>query len=302
MRVWRRARWRGQPCRDGFQCATVRAPLDYDNPGGAKISLSLIRLPAATRSERIGSLLINPGGPGGSGVDFVRDLAKFLPLELRARFDIVGFDPRGDHAQHPAALLRHLRPRRYAVLPPFPFPVTPAEEQVQRAADQALAAACARHGGAILAHMSTADAARDMDFLRAALGDRKLNYLGFSYGSMLGQTYANLFPDRSEPWSSTGSSTRSPGDRPRRRRPTVPIGTRLRSDVGAQKTLEEFFRLCDAGRPPTARFAGNSGRRYAALARRLRAAPLRTSPAARRSPTRACRHHPGVSVRQPLLA
>ena len=78
----RRCSW--TPCRDGFQCATVQVPLDYDRPAGTKISLSLIRLPASSPQRRIGSLLVNPGGPGGSGVDFARGIAKFLPLELRA--------------------------------------------------------------------------------------------------------------------------------------------------------------------------------------------------------------------------
>ena len=184
-----------QPCRDGFQCATVRAPLDYDNPGGAKVSLSVIRRPAATRSERIGSLMVNPGGPGVSGVDFVRDLVKFLPPVLRARFDVVGFDPRGVRRSTPVRCF-NTAAEADAVRPPFTFPVTPAEEQLQHRYLTRLGAACARHAGAILAHVSTADVARDMDFLRAALGDRRMSYWGISYGSMLGQTYANLFPDK----------------------------------------------------------------------------------------------------------
>jgi len=261
-----------KPCRDGFQCATVRVPLDYDNPGAAKISLSVIRRPAATRSERIGSLMVNPGGPGGSGVVFVRDLVKFLPPVVRARFDVVGFDPRGIKRSTPVRCF-NTAAEANAVRPPFLFPVTPAEEQLQHRYLTRLGAACARHAGAILAHLSTADAARDMDFLRAALGDRKMNYWGLSYGSLLGQTYANLFPDKvralvidgvMDPrrWVGRGAAGK-----------TVPIGARLRSDVGAQKTLKEFFRLCDQAGPAGCALAGSSGRRYAALAARLRAHP-----------------------------
>ena len=261
-----------QPCRDGFQCATVRAPLDYDNPGGAKVSLSVIRRPAATRSERIGSLMVNPGGPGVSGVDFVRDLVKFLPPVLRARFDVVGFDPRGVRRSTPVRCF-NTAAEADAVRPPFTFPVTPAEEQLQHRYLTTLGAACARHAGAILAHVSTADVARDMDFLRAALGDRRMSYWGISYGSMLGQTYANLFPDKvralvidgvidPRSWVGRGAAGR-----------TVPIGARLRSDVGAQKTLNEFFRLCDQAGPAGCALAGSSGRRYAALAARLREHP-----------------------------
>ncbi|MEP6463717.1 MAG: alpha/beta fold hydrolase [Frankiaceae bacterium] len=171
-------------CQGGFQCATARVPLDYNHPTGATISLALIRLPAGNPHQRIGSLFVNPGGPGGSGVDIVRGIAQFLPLQLRGRFDIVGFDPRGVMRSTPLRCFPTFR-EALSVLPPFPFPLTPRQENVQGAADAALAAACAQRGGAILAHMSTADVARDMDLLRQAVGDRSLNYLGFSYGSFL---------------------------------------------------------------------------------------------------------------------
>jgi len=260
------------PCRDGFQCATVRAPLDYDNPGGDKVSLSVIRRPAAVRNERIGSLMVDPGGPGVSGVDFVRELVKYLPPVLRARFDVVGFDPRGVRRSTPVRCFTTAAEAN-EVRPPFTFPVTPAEEQLQRRYLTRLGVACARHAGAILAHVSTADAARDMDFLRGALGDQRMSYWGLSYGSMLGQTYANLFPDKVRAmvidgvidprrWVGRGAAGK-----------TVPLGARLRSDVGAQKTLNEFFRLCDQAGPAGCALAGSSARRYAALAARLRAHP-----------------------------
>ncbi len=260
-------------CRDGFQCATARVPLDYDRPNGAKISLALIRLPAGNPRQRIGSLFVNPGGPGGSGVDVVRGVAQVLPLQLRGRFDIVGFDPRGVIRSTPLRCFQTFK-EAVSVLPPFPFPVTPGQENVQRAANETLATACTRHGGPILAHMSTADAARDMDVLRQAVGDRTLNYLGFSYGSFLGQTYANLFPDRVRAVVIDGvvdpvAWTTGQGDEGR----TVPFSTRLRSDEGAQRTLGEFFRLCDAAGSHCA-FSGHAEQRYAALADRLRQHPL----------------------------
>jgi pimeloyl-ACP methyl ester carboxylesterase len=259
-------------CEDGFECATVAAPLDYDRPRGAQIALSLIRLPAADPAHRIGSLLLNPGGPGGSGVDFARGIAPALPAGLRARFDIVGFDPRGIHRSTPLRCFDTYE-QAVASLPPFPYPQTPAEERILRGADDKLAAACARHGGAILNHMSSADAARDMDLLRERLGDRKLSYLGYSYGSLLGQNYANLFPSRVRALVIDGvvDPVAWATGRGRDARST-PVGTRIGSADGAGRTLGEFFRLCDAAGAGCA-FSGDASRRYAALAERLRGNP-----------------------------
>jgi pimeloyl-ACP methyl ester carboxylesterase len=230
-------------------------------------------LPAGNRAQRIGSLLLNPGGPGGSGVDFARDVAKFLPLELRGRFDIVGFDPRGIMRSTPLRCFDTFD-QALSSTTPFAFPVTAREERAQRRSDQALASACARHGGPILSHMSTADAARDMDFLRQSLGDSKLTYLGYSYGSFLGQVYANLFPNRVRALVIDGVldpiawTTGRAGEAR-----TTPFPVRLHSDHGAFRTLGEFFRLCDAAGSECA-FSGHSRQRYAALAARLRAHPI----------------------------
>src|SRR3954447_23492436 len=259
-------------CADGFQCATVAAPLDYDRPRGAQIGLSLVRLPAADPAHRIGSLLVNPGGPGGSGVDFVREAAKYFPAEVQARFDIVGFDPRGIDGSTPLLCFDSYADAM-AVLPKLPYPETPPQERLQRASDDRLAAACAKHGGAIRDHMSSADAARDMDLLRRDLGDRKLSYLGYSYGSLLGQNYANLFPHNFRAlvidgvvdpiaWS-TGRGAQAL---------TTPVGTRIGSADGAQATLREFFRLCDAAGRNCA-FSGGAGKRFDALAGKLRGHP-----------------------------
>ena len=256
-------------CQDGFECATVPAPLDYDHPRGAQISLSLVRLPATDPAHRIGSLLVNPGGPGGSGVDFVRQAGALFPAEVRARFDLVGFDPRGIHRSTPLLCFDSYE-EAVAVLPAAPFPQTPAEERKQRTADDKLVAACSRHGGAIRDHMSSADAARDMDLLRRALGDRKLTYLGYSYGSLLGQNYANLFPDNFRALVIDGvvDPVAWVGSRASR----TPVGTRIGSADGAQATLGEFFRLCDAAGAKCP-FSGGASRRFAALTATLRAHP-----------------------------
>ena len=256
-----------------FQCATARVPLDYPRPRGATISIALIRLPATDPAHRIGSLFLNPGGPGGSGVDYVLGAGPFLYTDaVRARFDLVGFDPRGIIRSTPLRCFGS--PDEWPPFPPFAFPLTREQEQLWAATDRALDTACRQRGNAIINHMSTANVARDLDVLRQLVGDEKLSYAGVSYGSYLGVTYANLFPNRVRAlvvdgvldpiaWS-TGRGLEGL---------LVPFSTRLRSDAGAQATLQEFFRLCDAGGPRCA-FSGDAADRFAALARRLRQQPV----------------------------
>ena len=262
------------PCYGGFQCGTAQVPLDYSDSGGAAISLALIKLPATDPAHRIGSLFLNPGGPGGSGVDFVHFAGPFLYTpEVRARFDLVGFDPRG--IARSTALRCFGTDKQWGpYFTPFAFPLTPEEEQAWIAADLYLDASCAKRGGGIAEHMATADVARDLDVLRAAVGDAGLTYAGFSYGSYLGVTYANLFPAKVRALIVDGvldpvawaTGTGDEGS-------TIPFSTRLRSDAGAQATLNEFFRLCDAGGPRCA-FAPRSAARFAALVAKVKAHPM----------------------------
>jgi pimeloyl-ACP methyl ester carboxylesterase len=255
----------------GFECATVPVPLDYDQPDGASVLLSLIRLRATDPDHRIGSLLVNPGGPGGSGVDLVLGAGEFFPQEIRARFDLVGFDPRGVGRSTPVRCFG--TPRQWGPAFWAELPLTPSAVEVVAAADSYLADACQQRAGRIIDHMTTADVVRDMDLLRAALGDGQLSFLGFSYGSMLGTTYANLFPNRVRAIVVDGVldpvawTTGAPGQQ------DLPFSTRLRSDQGAQATLGEFFRLCDQAGPDCA-FSGNSAARFAALRQRLLAGPI----------------------------
>jgi pimeloyl-ACP methyl ester carboxylesterase len=258
-----------------FECASVSVPLDYDNPSGAKISIAMVRLPAANPALRQGSLFINPGGPGGSGVDFAVGAAPFLfTQDVRDRFDIVGFDPRGIIRSDPLRCFG--TPRQWdPYFTPFTFPLTDEEVDVWIDADHYLDDACAQRGRAILDHMSTANVARDMDRLRAAVGDEDLTYYGVSYGSQLGQTYANMFPDRFRALVIDGVldpiawTTGAPGEE------DLPFSTRLRSDQGARDTLNEFFRLCDAGGDACPLASGDGAEaRYAAIADTLRAGPI----------------------------
>jgi pimeloyl-ACP methyl ester carboxylesterase len=260
-----------------FQCGTVQVPLDYDNSNGATISLAVVRLPASDPAHRIGSLFLNPGGPGGSGVDYTVFAGPFLyTAEVRAKFDLVGFDPRGTNRS--TAFRCFGTDKQWGpYFTPFAFPSTAAEEQIWIQADLYLDSNCDQRGGAIGDHMSTANVARDLDVLRQAVGDAKLTYAGVSYGTMLGQTYANMFPNNVRAviidgvldpiaWTTGAGGTGS----------TVPFSTRLRSDAGARDTLDEFFRLCDAGGASCA-FAPNSAARFAALGTRLKAHPVQVT-------------------------
>jgi pimeloyl-ACP methyl ester carboxylesterase len=184
-------RW--QPCDKGFQCARLLVPVDYQRPGGRRFSLPVIRLRATRPAQRIGSLVINPGGPGGSGVSYALQARSVIAAPVRARFDIVGFDPRGVGASEPSVhCLSGPQLDRYFATNDSPS--TPAQLASVVAGARLFARGCEAISGALLPYLGTRNAARDMDVLRAALGDAKLTYLGKSYGTYLGTWYAQLFP------------------------------------------------------------------------------------------------------------
>jgi pimeloyl-ACP methyl ester carboxylesterase len=257
-----------------FECGTLQVPLDYSNPAGATISIAVVRLPAGDPAHKIGSIFFNPGGPGGSGVDFLLFAGPYVYTEeLRQQFDLVGFDPRG--IARSTALRCFGNPKQWqGYFTPFSFPITLEQAAQWEAADRYLDEACAQRGTKIMDYMSTANVARDLDVLRQAVGDEKLTYAGYSYGTFLGVTYANLFPDKVRALVVDGVldpiawTTGHFGDGD-----TVPFSTRLHSDKGATDTLNEFFHLCDEN-PETCSFSGGAADRFAALAASLRAAPI----------------------------
>ncbi|MDH6134121.1 pimeloyl-ACP methyl ester carboxylesterase [Kitasatospora sp. MAA4] len=193
------------PCGE-LQCATLTVPMDYAHPeNGQTFTLPLAKKAAADPAQRIGSLAFNPGGPGESGVGQLKDgaLSSFSE-RTRARFDIVGFDPRGVAGSKPAIdcgstdspdTTDQVQPASDDTSTSV-YPTTDAERSAALADAARQVAACKTHSGAILEHVGTLDAARDMDVLRAALGDDKLSYLGWSYGTYLGTVYGELFPHR----------------------------------------------------------------------------------------------------------
>jgi pimeloyl-ACP methyl ester carboxylesterase len=180
-----------ETCRDEFECATARVPLDYDAPDGEVIELALLRVPA-TGEDRIGSLLVNPGGPGGSGVEYAASTV--VNDAVRERYDIVGFDPRGVGESTPIDCLSDADLDEFVAADGSPDDA--AEVMLLQAQAAGLAGGCATRAAAMLPHLGTSDVARDLDVLRAALGDDQLNYLGKSYGTYIGALYAEQFPER----------------------------------------------------------------------------------------------------------
>jgi len=186
--------WTG--CGEGFDCTSVVAPLDWADPAAGEVDLSLIRH-RARGGDAIGSLLVNPGGPGASGVSLIRDSLSFAVGEpLQEQYDVIGFDPRGVGESTAARCFDDADMDAYL----FDIPVNPrgsaAWEAELTERNRDYAEACEQNSGGILPFLTTEFAARDMDLMRAVLGDTSLSYLGYSYGTFLGATYAKLYPDK----------------------------------------------------------------------------------------------------------
>jgi len=179
----------------GFECATLKAPLDYARPGDGDLRLAVARKKATGPGKRLGSLLVNPGGPGGSAVDYLQSYAGIgYPAKVRARYDMVAVDPRGVARSEPVECLDGRRMDTYTQTDTTPDDARETGELVGAFKD--FAEACGKRSAKLLRHVSTVEAARDMDLVRAALGDEKLTYVGASYGTFLGATYAGLYPER----------------------------------------------------------------------------------------------------------
>ncbi|MEH3053674.1 MAG: alpha/beta hydrolase [Patulibacter minatonensis] len=183
-------------CGGGFQCATATVPLSYAQPRAGTTTIALVKKPATgDPAQRIGSLFTNPGGPGGSGTSFVRATAGSLYATLNTRYDIVGFDPRGTGESGGALDCGVNQETDGIYSQPFPTPKTVDPGGLLRK-DAAYVARCVQKNRAILPFVTTGNVARDLDGLRAQVGDQKLNYLGFSYGTFLGATYSAMYPNR----------------------------------------------------------------------------------------------------------
>lgn len=179
-------------CNDGFECAKFNVPIDYANPANGAMRISAIRKLATGSSQ--GSLVLNPGGPGGSGIEYTTYAEYVVSDTLRENFDIVGFDPRGVGESTPVKCLDDAQTNEYIALDGSPDEQTEVDQA--QAMSELFAQSCATNSPDTYKFLDTISAARDIDILRALLGDERLNWLGKSYGTFLGATYADLFPDR----------------------------------------------------------------------------------------------------------
>lgn len=229
-------------CESKLQCATFQVPLDYANPTGPKVNIAAAKQSATDPTKRIGTLFINPGGPGNAGAAAVGRYAEALGETVRARFDIVGIDPRGVGQSEIATC-----PTPAKVAGPITdLPFSPAEIAGKIAEDNAIRDAC-RKGVPLLAHMTTADLARDMELMRRASGDPALTFFGVSYGTYLGATYAAMFPDKVRAIAVDGVVDPVAWAIGRDDSGTqVPIGGRLGAVEGASETFQAAVKACAA--------------------------------------------------------
>jgi pimeloyl-ACP methyl ester carboxylesterase len=189
-------RQQGAPVPSGLAlgCGTLAVPLDYSDPSRGTITLVVLRIHATADAQPVGSLLVNPGGPGASGLGAALAVATKMPRSVLAKYDVIGFDPRGVQESSPVHCLTDAQ-KDHEIAESVDVTTAAGFAAAKRDARR-LSALCARHVGTTLGDYNTVNTARDMDRIRQGVGDDRMNYLGFSYGTELGWTYAHLFPDK----------------------------------------------------------------------------------------------------------
>ena len=246
-----------------FSCANYAVPLNHEKPKQGTINIALMRRAANTPDAKIGSLFLNPGGPGGSGYGMPRSGPAIFEPGVLDKFDLIGFDPRGVGRSTPLRCFATNEDASDVFGRMHPLPVTAQQEKTTNKAYKDYGTFCDRFAGPLIDHMSTEDVAQDLDVLRGAVGDQKLTYVGFSYGTLLGATYANMFPKKSRALILDGNVD-----------PTLRLLDGLEYDKqrtrGFEIALNGFLERCDIAGAPSCAFGGNARGKFTELHNYLR--------------------------------
>ncbi|HEX7301736.1 alpha/beta hydrolase [Lentzea sp.] len=252
--------------RTRVSCAVQTVPVDHSRPRGDKTGVVMMKRPAADQSKKIGSLFINPGGPGGAGLIYSAYGSSFFTPEVLERFDLIGFDPRGVGRSAPLRCFRTQEEADSVNEGWFALPITKDEIASSIRQSKVYTDYCGINAGPLLNHMSTEAVARDLDVMREAVGDRQLTYVGFSYGTLLGATYANIFPSKSRALVLDGN-----------------VDPQLRLTNGAQYdrerargfeiALDAMLKRCDSAGVEKCAFAGGARKKFDDLRENLRKGP-----------------------------
>lgn len=259
--------WTG--CGDGLECATVPVPMDWGAPDGEQIELAVARHPASRPEQRIGTIFMNPGGPGDTGVGLLRGGGDEFDLWGGGRFDLISWDPRGTYASSPVHCFTS-DAKEAAFWEGAAIPSTPTESEAYQRRTTELARRCGEVMGPLLSHISTTDTVRDMDRLRELVGEETITYVGLSYGTMIGQVYANMFPERVRAMMLDGIVNPVAF--------TTSAETRSAADAAStDEVFDQFLNLCEQAGPDRCALAGHGGTpadRVARLFEQARQAPI----------------------------
>jgi pimeloyl-ACP methyl ester carboxylesterase len=252
--------------RDKVSCAIQQVPVDHSRPRGDSTGIIMMKRPANDPAKKIGSLFINPGGPGGAGLIYSAYGSSFFTPEILDKFDLIGFDPRGVGRSAPLRCFRTQEEADAVNVGWYALPISKDEIASSLRQSKAYTDYCGINAGPLLNHMSTEAVARDLDIMREAVGDKQLTYVGFSYGTLLGATYANIFPQRSRAIVIDGNvdpqlrlTNGSEYDRQRAR--------------GFEIALDAMLKRCDAVGVAKCAFAGDARKKFDDLRESLRKAP-----------------------------
>ncbi|NGY65676.1 alpha/beta hydrolase [Lentzea sp. NEAU-D13] len=249
-----------------LSCTTQEVPVDHSRPRGEKTGIAMMKRPANDPSRKIGSIFLNPGGPGGSGLIRGAIAKNYFQPAVLDRFDIIGFDPRGVARSAPLRCFRTQEESDAVNAGWYSLPTTKAEISSSITAAKDYSAYCKINAGPLLNHMSTEAVARDLDVMRESVGDKQLNFVGFSYGTLIGSTYANIFPSKSRAIVIDGNVD------PQLRLTNGTEYDRQRAQ-GFEIALDAMLKRCDSAGVAKCAFAGDARGKFEAMKKALAAGP-----------------------------